>query len=577
MAVSVTDSVKSIVSLSWLTGPILEKELRVSSRRRRNYFLRTAYLLFLTIFVAYVWFFTVNMNSRGGSPTYRISRMSVAAATITTTIAWFQFIALQLTALVMLSNSINDEVRKKTLDVLIATPITSLQIVMGKLTSKLLQLMILLGVSLPLLAVVRAFGGVPWDYLIASLCVTLTAAVFAASVSLFLSTMKKNAYMAITSSIAMALVLYAGLPAFASLMFFLTKNPLFQKALPFTLIINPFAAMSFLTSSMFSPTTAGSLAGYSWPVHCCIMIGLSSFLLLIAVFRIRPVVLNRDKKPLAYRFGRKCKNLARKKTSSRPTASNGSPIRRIKGDPIIWRELNRPMTGAMFSGKAGVIILVTLLIVTYILAVFFKVINNKAFHSAFVGIITLVILMRTAALAATAISTEKQTKAWPILLTTPYEDAQIIRSKGLAVLRRTLPFWIMLLIHVIFFTLTGVLYPLALVLAFISVAPAVLFLIGSGLLAGTIFKTTTGATVATFAIPVAGWFFCPCLVYSNPAFMVGWSMQIDPSMFSDLASEIGSYSAFGFVLVVLPIILYTAFGFLFLFLAKQKVRRNVFG
>ena len=38
-----------------LTGPLFDKELRVSSRRKRNYFLRFVYVGLLTVFVAIVW------------------------------------------------------------------------------------------------------------------------------------------------------------------------------------------------------------------------------------------------------------------------------------------------------------------------------------------------------------------------------------------------------------------------------------------------------------------------------------------------------------------------------------------
>lgn len=576
MPPSITNSVVRVFSLSWLTGPILEKELRVSSRRRRNYLLRSAYLLFLTVFVAYVWFVAVTINSNS-SASYRISRMSVAATSITTTIAWFQFIALQLTALVMLSNSINDEVRKKTLDVLISTPITSLQIVMGKLTSKLLQLMLLLAVSLPLLAVVRAFGGVPWYYLAASLCVTVTATIFAASLSLLLSTMRTNAYTAITSSISMAIVLFGGLPAFASLMFFLTKNTFFQEILlPATLIVNPFAAMIYLSESMFSSRTAGSLAGYSWPVHCMLMFTFSSVLLVISVFRIRPAVLNRDKKSLAWRLGRKCRKFVRKNKAASIGTSVDSPACRITGDPILWRELNRPLTGSMFSDRAGLVIVAAILIVAYGLAIYYKWIIEKGFHSVFVGLLALVILMRTATLAATAIASEKQTKAWPILLTTPLEDAHIIRSKALAVFRRTLWLWIILTVHIAFFIIIGVLHPLAAVGAFYSIAPGVLFLIGSGMVAGTFFRTNTGAIVATFTIPVLGWFFCPCLSFSNPVLTAGWSMQANSNLFFDAASIISPFAFLGLLTFALPAIAYSGFGMFFLFLAKRRLRRNIF-
>jgi len=55
VAAVVLNSLRRLLSLSWLTGPIFEKELRVYSRRRRNYVLRFAYLAFLTTFLALVW------------------------------------------------------------------------------------------------------------------------------------------------------------------------------------------------------------------------------------------------------------------------------------------------------------------------------------------------------------------------------------------------------------------------------------------------------------------------------------------------------------------------------------------
>ena len=155
--VSVLNFGRRIVSLSWLTGPIFDKELRVSSRRRRNYALRFAYLSLLTSFLALFWLEAV---SSGGGSLSQVSQMAEAGKSITSFVIWFQFIAAQFIALIMLSNSISDEVYNRTLGLLMTTPINSFQIVIGKLLSKLLQIVLILGISLPLLAIVRVFGGV---------------------------------------------------------------------------------------------------------------------------------------------------------------------------------------------------------------------------------------------------------------------------------------------------------------------------------------------------------------------------------------------------------------------------------
>ncbi|RPI62445.1 MAG: hypothetical protein EHM48_04065, partial [Planctomycetaceae bacterium] len=188
-------SVASVVSMEWLTGPIFNKELRVASRRRRNYALRFGYLAMLTIVVVIVWISTMK-HINPGDPRI-IYRMSQAGMTITATVAWFQFLAIQLIAVVATSTSISEEVYRGTINSLMTTPITSLQIVMGKMLSKLWQMLILIAISMPMLAIVQVFGGVPWEYVISSSCITLTAGLLAASGTMFYSVLFRRAWVTI--------------------------------------------------------------------------------------------------------------------------------------------------------------------------------------------------------------------------------------------------------------------------------------------------------------------------------------------------------------------------------------------
>ncbi|NLH43261.1 MAG: ABC transporter permease, partial [Planctomycetes bacterium] len=161
---------------TWLAGPIFDKELRVSSRRRRNYSLRFFYILVLAFFVVMVWMSRVDVQ---GNAIVQQSRMAEAGKAIVRTVVLFQFVAMQILAAIMLSNAISDELYHRTLGLLMTTPVNSFQIVMGKVLSRLLQLVQLLAITFPILAIVRVLGGVSWEYLLSSMCITLTAAVFA--------------------------------------------------------------------------------------------------------------------------------------------------------------------------------------------------------------------------------------------------------------------------------------------------------------------------------------------------------------------------------------------------------------
>jgi len=236
MNIGFVKPIRCVLSPAWLTGPIFDKELRVSSRRRRNYVLRFAYLAILTVFVVLIWNSMVRFQ---GAAAYRISRMSEAGLAVITTIIMFQFIATQLIALVMLSTSISDEIYNRTLGVLMTTPINSFQIVMGKLFSKLLQIILLLAISLPLLAIVRIFGGVPWDYVLSSLCITLTAVIFAGSLSLYFSIKSRRAYAVILKTLFTLGTIYLFIPIMVVLVSHSLAPVIRQPLMYFSIVVLP--------------------------------------------------------------------------------------------------------------------------------------------------------------------------------------------------------------------------------------------------------------------------------------------------------------------------------------------------
>ena len=280
-----------LVSFNWLTGPIFDKELRVTGRRFRYYALRSGYLTMLALLLAMVWASEVRYSSSGIS---QASRMARAGQIIISFIVWFQFCAIQLVALVALSNAISDEIYHKTLGVLMTTPITSFQIVMGKLGSKLLQLILLMAISLPVLAIVRVFGGVPWDYLISSLCITLTTVLLVAAVCMFYSIFNKKFYVVITSTVLSFGIVFVMMPLLA-LMIWHTLD--FRRTIAGTRMVsgislfNPYLAMAVNTLKITEPRAAARIA-FSWPLHCAIMLAAAAIVIALSVILVRRAALH---------------------------------------------------------------------------------------------------------------------------------------------------------------------------------------------------------------------------------------------------------------------------------------------
>ena len=246
-----------------LIGPIFDKELRVSSRRRRNYVLRCAYIGFISLILLFSWYSTLRIRG-SGSAVYQVSRLSLVGRAVVITIVWFQFIATQLMAVVMLSSSMSDEIRTGTLAALMTTPISSFQIVVGKLLSKLLQFVLLLAISLPLLAIIRAFGGVPWDYVVSSVCITLTASIFAGSLSLFHSIIYRHAHRVVISVIILHLIVFGALPG---ILMSIATAGLFDAKLANALIASGLYLIVIIRLAVLS---AGSITGEkearTWPI-----------------------------------------------------------------------------------------------------------------------------------------------------------------------------------------------------------------------------------------------------------------------------------------------------------------------
>jgi len=121
-------------------------------------------------------------------------------------------------------------------------------------------------------------------------------------------------------------------------------------------------------------------------------------------------------------------------------------------------------------------------------------------------------MLFTIVLPATSITSEKETRSWPLLLTTTINDRQILFGKFIGILRRCLPIWIFLLGHVIIFSLAGFIHPIAIIQMGILVSWILVFLSGSGLYFSSCFKRSTTAVIMNFALAAVIWGVLPLLM-----------------------------------------------------------------
>jgi ABC-type transport system involved in multi-copper enzyme maturation permease subunit len=602
-----------------LFGPIFDKELRVSSRRRRNYTLRLIYIILLSMFVAVVWLSVVKSQ---GSSVYEKSRMALAGKTIITTIVMFQFFATQVIAVIMLSTSISDEIYHRTLGLLMTTPIGSFQIVMGKLFSKLLQLILLLAITLPLLAIVRIFGGVPWEYVLSSLCITLTAVIFAGSLSLFFSINNRRAYVVIIKTVVTLGVLYFFIPLITGILIRprwiyapVFGNPITTFPLMVAFLhLNPVGAVFVNTAMMISHSaprmmiilavtpTGGSF--FYWPLHCMLMLGASALLIAMSVKVVRKVALRQAVGQIESVTNR-IRAKKPKKSSRRHAEQRELPglIRRVTGSPVLWRELRAPM----IQGAEGRNSIIGLAVAIIALLITYRVCENyldEAFtQMGYVLMFTVIGSVFTIVLSSTSVTSEKETRSWPILLATSMDDWYILLGKAIGVFRRCLPIWLLMIGHIFLFICMKYIHPVAILHVPVFATGLVVFLTGAGLYFSARFKRTTSAVIASFGLALVLWIILPAMlgivsVFTHDYDTVRELVSANPAaqLVTLMDGAGGSFNARTDIsklnyrwpdnslrkiwpttgLVLIYMLIYTAAGVIFAWRAKCRFRHNVF-
>ena len=121
-------------------------------------------------------------------------------------------------------------------------------------------------------------------------------------------------------------------------------------------------------------------------------------------------------------------------------------------------------------------------------------------------------MVATAALAAGTIAPEKQSGTWPLLLTTPLSDWEILWAKVRCVWWKTWLIWAALSGHALTFSLFRILHPIVVVHMAMLAGSVVVLFTGVGLYFSARLRRTTSAVLATMAVPIVLWLVVPAML-----------------------------------------------------------------
>ena len=519
-------------------GPIFAKELRTTARRKRTYLLR---FLYLVILLVVLWGIYIEVDpgrdyDYDGSVAHRAQKTAELGAAFFGGFSMFCVIGMALIAPILTATSINAERMSKTLNVLLMTPITSWQIVSGKLMSRLLAAFTLIGLSLPVLAVVRLLGGVDLDRMLTVLALCVVTTFFTAALGLFYSTFTKRAYAVILLAYATELFLYLFVPFVLALIieprgnrtswffhFMAAINPFFMTAFeaiggsPFrglsaipTIIVHLVGTIVLMlwSASVLRRLTRneGEKAGFvpleppaphghvsvppPPPLPPAVVPASVTALSPPGDTTIAPVP---PPPPLAVR------------PLDYRTPTHAQTERTVGDNPVLWREIRQPLTRKKSQAVTFSILAIGLLLLTYVAVgsssrrAMSRPDTQIGYAFIFCGLLTLL----TCVIAATGIACEKESDTWTLLMATPMSARAIVLGKLAGQFRRMMWPTIFILIHFLLFTIGGVLSVASFVLIVWILVSFNTIWVATGLYLSLRVRKVTLAVIFNLLMPIA--------------------------------------------------------------------------
>jgi ABC-type transport system involved in multi-copper enzyme maturation permease subunit len=184
------------------------KELRGRMRGKRAFVVLTLNLVLIAGFAWMIESFAENAYTSGFGGS--ISASAEIGRQMFSALMFLLTLIVLVIAPASTAGAISLEREKQTLDLLTTTPISSLAIVLGKLFSALSWVFLLLLASIPVTALVFAFGGVGPESIVRGYLVLLVTALAFGSLGLFVSAMVKRTQAATVINLVLVIALTAG-------------------------------------------------------------------------------------------------------------------------------------------------------------------------------------------------------------------------------------------------------------------------------------------------------------------------------------------------------------------------------
>ena len=501
-----------------MLGPVFHAELLTTARRARYYAIRAIYVMAIlcVLWSAYESAF----HFESGATSYPVSTMTQFAIQTFRTFALTQAITVLALTPALVAGTIATEKQRKTLHYLLASQLTSGEIVFGKLAARLLHVAVFLALGVPIFSLLTLFGSVDYWLILGVYGATCSGVFFLAAISIFASVQARRAREAVFLAYSL-IVVWVVLPFIFSALCALLAPTAWEWVWPLEFALYPGLGLAYRTMSpelpIFSSVPAWCI--FTWSLGYLNLWGV--LLIWIATRRLRPLTARQENKPRLV-IGLDNKGRRQYRVLPRPAC--------FQNDPMLWKERYVSRLGGLarlLTSFAGIFLL------TLIGCIAFEVIKDSVREmwtggffpvnlskgrqemNAFVRSVNASVfclwMLCTAASAAASISGEREEDTWISLTSTSLTGREILRAKLWGAILRFKILGYTMAVLTFLALVTGAVHPIGVVATTVVCAVLLYFTASLGTYCSLRSKTTLRAlslTILPLIFLNGAYFFC---------------------------------------------------------------------